>query len=123
MAAPKQPGIKPVSIVDADGNPGGITSNNTETWSSGRLNVTTAGTAEQLPDQAVPNGFAVVVKALDGNTGNIFIGKDKATAEGASSFPIGAAQALTLKVDNVNDIWVDAAVDGEGVAWAVESAS
>ena len=81
-----------------------------------------AGTAEQLPDLAVPNGFELVVRGKPGNTGDIYLGNSKVNAEDVNErLPYSKGNGLTLKVTNANLVWVDAAVPGEGVDYWVET--
>jgi len=90
-------------------------------WTHGQKKVDAAGTAEQLPSQAVPDGFELVVRALPGNTGNIFLGKTKALAESAiARLQFSAGNGPTLKVKNADQVWLDAAVNDEGVDYWVE---
>ena len=80
----------------------------------------TAGTPQQLPDQAVPSHFGVVIKAHDDNSGTVFIGNSSSTATSSSGFSLKASQGLKLYVDNLNRIWVDGDTDGDKVVYAVE---
>lgn len=100
---------------------------NKPAWTHGQKDVTTAGTAEQLPDVAVPDGFELVVQAKPDNTGNIFIGNSKANAESTTArFEyLDAGDAVTLKVTNANLVWIDASVTAtppavEGICYFVE---
>lgn len=95
---------------------------NKPAWTHGQKDVTTAGTAEQLPDVAVPDGFELVVQAKPDNTGNIYPAKSKALAESATARfeSLGAGDAITLKVTNANLVWIDASVSGEGICYFVE---
>lgn len=101
---------------------------NKPAWTHGQKTVTTAGTAEQLTtdDILVPDGCQVTVLAKPGNTGTIYVGKSKAACESSSARVDGlsAGLAMSLKVDNVNKIWVDvSAGTGQGVSWFVEQVS
>ena len=91
-------------------------------WTHGQKAVTAAGTAEQLPSQAIPDGFELVIRGLPGNTGNIFLGKTKALAESATDrLQFTAGNGITLKVRNADKVWVDAAVSDEGVDYWTEA--
>ena len=78
--------------------------------------VTTAGTAVQLASNACKR---VVVQALSDNEDAIQVGSSnvKATSEatqrGVRLFP---TQSVMLMVDNTNLIYIDAAVDTDGVS-------
>ncbi len=81
--------------------------------------IAAAVTAEQLPALAAANGMAIVVKARDTNTGSIWIGHSKATAE-AHHFSLAPGASIHILVDNLSDVWVDVEVNGEVVEWIVE---
>ena len=83
--------------------------------------VPTAGTAIQLPYVEIPRGCEIVIKALATNTGVIYVGNSKANAEDHTmSFPLTAGESIEYKIQNLNEKWIDSAVDGEGVVWSVE---
>lgn len=89
---------------------------------TGTKTVSSAGTAEVLgSSQAIPSGYALVIKALKANTGKVHIADSAAEAQtDASAYELGAGEAVTLNIDNVNRIYVDANVSGEGVTYIVE---
>ena len=96
---------------------------NKESFITGQRDVTTAGVAEQLTTSSipVPDGFQLTVTAKPGNTGYIYVGRSKGDAEGASKFDaISAGLAVSLKVKNVNLVWVNSNTDGDGVSYIVE---
>ncbi|KKL82641.1 hypothetical protein LCGC14_1982740 [marine sediment metagenome] len=94
---------------------------NRPNWAHGQKTVTAAGTAEQLPSQAIPDGFDLVVRALLANGGAIYLGNSQDEAESSTAqIPFTAGNGLTLRVRNVNMVWVDALVSGEGVDYWVE---
>ena len=103
------------------GGGGGVTVaiSNRDTFAHGVKAVTTAGTAEQLPDQSVPDGFAVTIRGHPDNEGYMYIGNSKSDAEDHIT-PVGPDDVYSLKVKNVNAIWVDAQYSGEKVIWVVE---
>lgn len=81
-------------------------------------NVTTAGTPVQLAsDTAILSGREVLIKSKRGNTGVISIGYTSATslAAGSDCFKLNPGEACTVDVDNLNEIWLDCTVNGEGV--------
>lgn len=94
-------------------------------WTHGQKNVTTAGTAVQLPSVSVPNGFQLTIIAKTGNTGYIYLGKSKALAESATDRfdGLSAGLAVSLKITNANLVWVNSSVNGEGVSYLVEQAA
>jgi len=94
---------------------------NRPSWDHGHKTVAVPGTAEQLPSQVIPDGFDLVVRALPGNTNNIYLGKTKALAESATDrLQFSAGNGVTLKVKNTNQVWVDADDDDEGVDYWTE---
>lgn len=84
---------------------------------SGQKTVTSAGTAVALGTQAI--GGPLAVKALAANTGIVVVGCDGASdVTTANGFQLAAGEAIIFNhVANLGDIWVDAAVNGEGVCW------
>ena len=89
---------------------------------SGKKTVTTAGTAVVLGSQLVC--AALMVKALAGNTGLIYVGNDGAgDVASTNGLELSAKEAVVFElVSNLADIWIDSAVNGEGVTWIVLSA-
>ena len=83
------------------------------------MDVTAASTAEQLPSVSIPDGFALLIKAKPGNTGNIYHGESKLKAE-AHKATMQSNESYEYKVTNANLIWIDAATSGEGIEYAVE---
>ena len=95
---------------------------NQAAFETNQLNVTVAGTGENLQAQAIPNGFAVAIKAKSGNTNSIWVGDSKANSENhAIAFELKAGEVMKLYITNVNLVWIDASVTGEGVNWVVET--
>ncbi len=69
----------------------------------------------------VADGFELVVRALPGNTTNIFLGNSKANTEDTDKrLTFSAGNGPTLKVKNANEVWVDAVTADEGVDYWVE---
>lgn len=86
---------------------------------SGQKTVSSAGTAEALGSLQV--NASLLVKALDTNTGIVAIGNDgSGDVTLSNGLRLSAGQSVELKwVGNLATIWVEAAVNGEGVAWLV----
>ena len=86
---------------------------------SGQKTVTTAGTA--VPLGTVQVSSALAVKALDTNTGVIAVGndgtKDVTTSNGLRLLP--GEMTIFAYVSNLATIYIDSAVNGEGVSWLV----
>lgn len=95
---------------------------NTSTLYTAQQNVTTSGTPVQLTAQSVPQGAVAMVKAKSGNAGTITVGFSSATAlnTGTSHFKLAANQAVSVQVNNLNAVWIDATTNGEGVEIIVE---
>ncbi len=87
---------------------------------SGQTTVTTAGTEVQLnANQACKS---VIIKALSTNTGIMYVGNDGANAVSSSTgYPLSKDDYVVLEVLNLNNIYVDASVNGEKVAWIILS--
>ncbi len=85
---------------------------------SGRQVVTTAGTAEPLSD--APFRVARVdIFALDANGGRVYVGDHavSAVASNQQGAPLSALEQMPFKNVDLANIWIDAAVSGEGVTW------
>jgi hypothetical protein len=84
---------------------------------SGQKTVTTAGVAEALGTLQV--SAPLMVKALDTNTGKIYIGNDGAgDVTDANGLVLLANEVVLFDwVGNLASIFLDASVNGEGVAW------
>jgi len=84
---------------------------------SGQKTVTTAGTAEALGTENIQG--PLMVKALAGNTGFIYLGNDGAgDVSSSSGLVLDAGEAVVFDwVGSLNALMVDASVNGEGVAW------
>ena len=87
---------------------------------NGHTAVASAGTAVTLvASQAIKSG--VTVKALSANTGLIFVGKSTVEnvsgAIGVRGIELNAKESVFIEIDDINKVYVDAAVSGEGVGW------
>jgi hypothetical protein len=84
---------------------------------SGQKTVATAGTAERLHNNLDVHR-PVMVKALPANIGIMYVGQVDGDVDNSNGMPLSAGDALIFaNVDNLNQIWVDASVNGEKVAW------
>ena len=91
---------------------------------TGNIDISPIGTAVQLTTEsiAVPEGKAVTVIGKPGNSGVIYFGNSKEECEDTTRRFDGLDPALAHSfpdVNNVNEIWVDAATDSDGVSWYV----
>lgn len=95
-----------------------MTWGNRNSITTGEKIVTTAGTAVQMPDAEVPEGFEVTITAKHHNLGRVYIGGTKVEAE-AHHPGLGPDDVYHEFVTNLNTIWIDADNDGEGVDYEV----
>ena len=142
MALPRRGDVQPVEIVDSSGNPArvssiagvfrlavdavlsgsGVAVPNRSSFATGQNDVAVAGTAEQVGTQVIPDGFSVVVKAKNTNTGRIRVGNSAANAQNSAvAFTLGSSDSIRLFITNLDLVWIDATVSGEGVEWIVET--
>jgi hypothetical protein len=89
---------------------------------SGINTVATAGTAEALGSQQV--AAPLLVKALTTNTGLMYVGNDGAgDVASTNGFPLAAGDVVIFEhVGNLSAVYIDSAVNGEGVAWLILAA-
>lgn len=97
---------------------------NKANFKTGEKEVATSGTGVQLPAQAVPDGYYLLVVAKKSNTGAIFIGETKAISQTNRTSDIGRLDAgdfREFKLTNADKIWIDADNNNDGVDIFVES--
>lgn len=83
---------------------------------SGQNTVAVPGTAEQVGAMAV--GGPLEVKALDTNTDLVYIGNVAGDVSSANGLMLSPGDAVVFNyVANLDDLWIDTVVAGEGVAW------
>lgn len=75
--------------------------------------VTTAGTRVQLPDLAC-NKVTVIAKRV--NTGYIYVGKNTVSSS-VYGADLAALDSMDFEVNNLNELWIDASVSGEGISY------
>lgn len=95
---------------------------NRSSFATGQKDITSDGTAEQLDNVSIPAGYRAILVAKPGNTGYVYLGNSKANAESSSvRFDrLGAGDSIPLQITNLNLVWVDVSVAGEGISWFVE---
>ena len=82
--------------------------------SYGNTNVTTAGTEVALASStALTSG--VTVKAKASNTGLIYVGLNGVSS--STGFQLAAGEQIFIEIDNLATVYVDSAVNGEGVTY------
>lgn len=97
---------------------GSITSSSSITGiQDGRTIVTTAGTRVVLA--ASTTCKAVIITAETDNTGRVVVGGTTVVAALATrrGTPLSAGDSVTIEIDNLNDINLDALVSGDGVTY------
>jgi hypothetical protein len=99
---------------------GGVFKNPSKIASS-QLLCPVAGLAVQLPGYKIPYDKEFVIKALPTNFGTIRVGNTKMEAENAQlGYPLLGNEAVGLKIENSEQLWVCASIANEGVHWIVE---
>lgn len=95
---------------------------NRESFATGQVTVPVPGTAVQMPAQAIPDGFAVVIRAKGTNTMDVFVGNSAANAEDPTvAYILEAGEFVTLYITDLSLAFIDALVGDEGVDWIVET--
>lgn len=84
---------------------------------SAHKTVPTAGTAVALGTERIDG--PLMVKALDSNTDVVALGNDGANAVALSNgLRLEAGEVVVFQwVGSLEHLWLDAAVNGEGVCW------
>lgn len=74
-------------------------------------------TVKIVAPKSVPDGVGVTVKAMYSNGGTIRIADSSAKALNTTTggFGLRNNESVGLQVENINNIWLDATVSGEGV--------
>ena len=90
---------------------------------NGRKTVASAGTAVAIGSSETITSVAVT--ALKGNTGVICVGgKGVVAAEGTrTGKPLAASESVSVPVDDLGEVYIDATVSGEGVSWLAATES
>ena len=81
---------------------------------SGQTSVSLAGTAQQLTTTDTPI-LSVTVKALIGNVGDVYVGGS--TVSSSTGFILAQGDGISLEIDNLNDVYIDAANTGDSVCY------
>lgn len=85
------------------------------TFAHGQNTDIDSGAAEQVVVASTPSKHGVLVKAMPGNTGNVFVGLVGVTT--ATGFPLDAGESLMVPVDDANKIYVIGSADNQAIAW------
>lgn len=117
--APTPPSPAPATHEQAEVEAGTLTPISTPTEVdpakrvlNGHKTVTTAGTAVPIGTGAI---ISITLKALHANTGMIYVGGYDVAA--ANGFVLDAGEPVSLDVDNLADVYINADINGEGVSW------
>lgn len=111
------------AVLDSDGNQVSFGDTATPTaLVDGRRTVTTAGTAVQLSGTSTAIKRVTIAAETD-NTNYIVVGASTVVAALATrrGIPLGPGDTITLRVDNLTDVWLNSLVDGEGVTFTAET--
>ena len=88
---------------------------------TGTLACVSANTGYNFPAVIVPYDKEFVIKALSTNAGMVRVGNSSSEATDSTiGFPLSANEGISYKIKRADQIWISAAVAGEGVAWTVE---
>jgi hypothetical protein len=77
--------------------------------------VSSAGTAEALVGSSTDLLHGVTIKALAGNSGNVYVGDSDVSS--ANGMELEAGDFLFLSVGDLADVYVDVATNGDGVSF------
>jgi hypothetical protein len=80
---------------------------------SGQKVVTTAGT--EVPLATSTEILSVTVKAKHGNTNMVYVGTNPVSS--STGYVLDAGEAISLDVNNLADVYIDADTNGEGVSF------
>ncbi|OHD79803.1 MAG: hypothetical protein A3J97_11060 [Spirochaetes bacterium RIFOXYC1_FULL_54_7] len=85
---------------------------------SGQVTVSTAGTAVPCTTAGVSGAGSFYIKALPANTGVIYVGTTGGSdVTSSNGYPLSALDAILVTVTSLSELYVDATVSGEGIAW------
>ena len=86
------------------------------TPSNGQVTVPNAGVRVQLTDVACK---AATIKALPGNSDNIYLGDSGVTS--SNGHVLAAGDAVNAVIDNLNRFYIDADTNDDGISYLVAS--
>ena len=106
--------------VAIDNEPVAVSESGAEltTVATGRVTVTAAGTAEQLPTVTVDGELTIT--ALSGNAGTVYVGDS--TVDATSGDPLQPGQSITVSINNADGLYVDADNGGDTISYLAEQA-
>ncbi len=108
MAIIEQGGLNlsSATVISVNINPYSILGNGVQT-------VTSAGTAVQLASSSAIK--TITIRSNSTNTSLIYVGTSSVAA--ANGFQLSPQETVSLDIANIGSIWIDAAVNGEGVSY------
>ena len=91
------------------------------TIGTGRQTVTTNGTPVQLSGTSTATRRVFIQSETD-NTGNIIVGDSNIESVVGSErgIVLFTSQSIIIEIDNLNKVYIDSTVNGEGVAYLYE---
>lgn len=92
----------------------GVDSTPASTIFENQVTVTTAGTRVQLSGSSTPIR-SICIKALHADTGKIYVGNS--TVSSSNGYELIADLSACLDVNNINLIYIDSSVNGEGASY------
>lgn len=99
----------------------GQAATNRASLATGNKTVAVAGTGEQFAALPIPDGFGVVLKALNSNTGPVHIADTKAKSEvDANAYELQPDEFVIIEIDDMDKLFIDANISGNGVTFAIE---
>lgn len=98
--------LSAATVISVNLNPATIVGN-------GKTTVTTAGTAVVLGSSTAI--VSVTVRALASNTNKIYVGS--ASVSSSNGFQLSPQESISLDINNLSKIFIDADTNGEGVSY------
>ena len=81
---------------------------------------TTVGTsAAQVKNLPVELATGVLLKAIVGNTGIIYVGFN-ASVTAANGFPLNPGDTIPLSIDSLEKVWIIGSAAGQVLAWIAQ---
>jgi hypothetical protein len=123
MANSAPPWVMPSQFVVTVNDQPSTPESNTAVFKTGQKTVATAGTPVQLSSSSVSvkAGTKLTVIAKPGNTGVIYFANTQGQCVAGTYFDaLSPGLAHSFGVQDVENVWIDAAVNGEGVSWYCE---
>lgn len=94
---------------------------NRSDFNTGQTRVPIPGTAVQLPNILIPDRYKLVIKAISGNAGRIYLGHTALDSQTpALAYSLGPNEHVDLGLTNANLVYIDAAVANDGIEIVVE---